>query len=639
MAEKDLFVQLKANDGEFWYMMDSCKKLGRVIKEKRTSPLSSLELGRRIPSRDIADALVDIYLRNFEGVLRILHVPTFRAEYERYWAAEGGERTTPSSSSNYGSSSQPDSFIIQLQLVMAIGSAVQDDTFSLRALASQWFHEAQLWLMLPPEKSRLTVAGIQVLCLVTLARSVCSVGAEFAWITSGELIRKAMYMGLHLDPRKLQPAMSNYRVEMRRRLWVTVMELNLQSSFDAGGPALITPTDYDVLPPANLDDEELEDEPSGEAGQSPADSDTTTTDGVKVTQMSIPLELLRSFPLRLALLNHVNGDRGENDYQKTLYFNSSLTKLCRTLSQNLPKLVRAQKDKATTTTTSSSTKINDFQINLAELLVYRCFTTLHQPFVLRSLDDPRLYFSRKMYLDGAIKIATICDLAGPGRASGPGGEGPGAGASDFQKLMTTGGGIFRNILLQAIPGIIFELTVSTGGHDDGGIRNSSGEGGGRGGGGGGGGLGYFHSVGDHNLHGMVDASVRWMARRMKAGETNIKGYLASGVGRRHVAALEAGMDRDGVKAACRSAASEILRECYQILKEVAAREGIQVDDSHGPGEDSCSGKACAAETVADEQKDEDDLMGIDLLGDWVWDGMDDGLWTYPTLQNGPSVFG
>lgn len=605
MAEKELFIGIKNHDGEFWQMMETCKNLARAIKESRLQPLSSLELGRRIPSRDVADGLVDAYLRSFEGVLRILHVPTFRAEYESYWALDEDERATK----------RADSFVIQLQLVMALGAAMHDDLFSLRSAASQWIHEAQLWLMLPPEKSRLTVVGLQIMCLVTLARSVCSVGHEMAWVTAGELVRKAMYMGLHHDPGKLQPGMTTYRAEMRRRLWATIMELNLQSSFDAGGPTLISPTDYDVLPPANLDDEELGDEPVGDAGSSPARSDASAASGkVKVTSMSIQLELLLSLPLRLALLSHANRDRSEDDYDKTLHLNSVLTKACRTLSKSLSRLVQAQKDKGV-----ASPKIADFHTSFAELLVYRCFTTLHQPFVMRSLDDPRLYFSRKMNLDSAIKIATICDLAGPRRAMGPGGDAPGAGSSDFHRLLVNGSGMFRNILLQAVPGIIFELTVSTGENDDGSIRHP-------------GGLGYFQSAADYDLHATVDAAATWMLRRMKSGETNVKGYLAAGAGRRHVAALEAGLEPEAVKEECRQAVGDLMKESYDVLRDLALREGVHIEESHHPGDSGSSAPPMVAEAaVVNEQQDEDALMGMDLLGDWVWDDMDLELWTYPTF--------
>lgn len=588
-------------------------------------PLSSLELGRRIPSRDVADQLVEAYLRTFEGVLRVLHVPTFRSDYEKYWQS-------PETAHDY--------FIIQLQLVMALGAAMQDDLFSMRSLASHWLHEAQLWLILPPEKSRLTVAGIQIMCLLIQARSVCAVGHDLAWISAGALVRKAIYMGLHRDPRSLQPKMTTYRAEMRRRLWATIMELNLQSSFDAGGPVLLSAADYDVLPPANLDDEDLGDEPDAERVMQQA-MDT-------VTSMSIPLELLQSYPLRLAILKHVNDFRVLEDYDETLRLNSDLTKACRILSKNLSTLTKGQEASPT------NVKINDFHTKVAELYVYRCFNTLHQHFVAKSLDDPKLYFSRKMYLDSSLKVMNICGLSGPGRATGPGGGDDVSATSDFHRLMVNGSGVFRNIPLQCVPGIIFELTLTADGEIYGGSTatdKSSGSVRPLG-------LGYFPSMGDYDLHATVSAATKWLLRRIRSGETNIKGYVCCGTGQRHIAALDAGItDEAAIATEIRKGAEELIREGHGVLRNLAIREGIQLDGSSSSsgGSNTMSSldtantaelidvTATAGPAAANELQQEDEMMGMDFMGDWVWDDMDYELWGPPRpfsgFQAGPSMFG
>lgn len=568
-----MLISTKAEEGEFGQMMIACKRLGRAIKEKRVQPLSSLELGRRLPSRCVADELVETYLRTFEGVLRVLHVPTFRAEYEQFW--DNREAT-------------PDYFIIQLQLVMALGAAMHDDVFSMRSVASQWVHEAQLWLMLPPEKNRLTIAGIQVMCLVILARSVCSVGSDLAWISSGSLIRKAIYCGLHRDPRSFKGNMTTYRAEMRRRLWATILELNLQSSFDAAFSTMISSADYDVLPPANLDDEELDDRPDDVRNPSERPAET-------VTAMSIPLELLRSHPLRQALFKHANDFRANLDYDETLRLNSAMTKACRTLTQNLAVLAQGEKGQP-------KPKINEFHTSLTELLVYRCFNTLHQPYILKSLENPKLYFSRKMYLDSALKVTSICGLSGQARAMGPGGDE--APTSDFHRLLVNGSGVFRNILLQSLPGIIFELTLtdenSTKGSTDGSSRPF--------------GLGYLPAMGDRDLHATVDAGAKWLLRRIQSGETNIKGYLYFALGRRHIEALEAGMDTEGIGVEIRKSAESLLRQSFDALTDLAAREGAVVDE------------ADANAMVREAPLEDDTMMAIDLLGDWAWDDLDHELW-------------
>ncbi|KAJ6115366.1 hypothetical protein N7486_001144 [Penicillium sp. IBT 16267x] len=67
-----------------------------------TAPLSEL------PPKELADALIDIYLRTFECWYRVLHVPTFRRDYAALW-------TTPE---------RDVEIVIQLKLVMAIGAVI-----------------------------------------------------------------------------------------------------------------------------------------------------------------------------------------------------------------------------------------------------------------------------------------------------------------------------------------------------------------------------------------------------------------------------------------------------------------------------------------------------------------------------------
>ncbi|KLU90975.1 hypothetical protein MAPG_09500, partial [Magnaporthiopsis poae ATCC 64411] len=112
-------------------LMD-CKAMGRRIKARRTpDPASITSPGKHMPARKLADSLVEAYLRTFETVYRIVHVPTFRADYERYWRApaETDEAT-----------------VVLIQLCMAVGAAFHDDRFSLRSLAMRWLYEALFWL-------------------------------------------------------------------------------------------------------------------------------------------------------------------------------------------------------------------------------------------------------------------------------------------------------------------------------------------------------------------------------------------------------------------------------------------------------------------------------------------------------------
>ncbi|KAK7415235.1 hypothetical protein QQZ08_012409 [Neonectria magnoliae] len=213
-----------------------------------------------------------------------------------------------------------------------------------------------------------------------------------------------MFIGLHRDPRKLREGgMSVFRAEMRRRLWLTILELNLQSAHDANAAPRIAVGDYDTLLPADLNDDEVREEPDDPS------LDHLRAGGTgNATRMSVALALAKSFPLRLGLLQHANDLQARESYDETLRLNQELVQACHSLSQDLEAIVRAQ----------SGVAVTQLHASLAELMAYRCFHALHKPFIQRFLDDPKYYFSQKMYIDGALNVAQLSGFAGPQNVDG-----------------------------------------------------------------------------------------------------------------------------------------------------------------------------------------------------------------------------
>ncbi|QSS61141.1 hypothetical protein I7I51_03313 [Histoplasma capsulatum] len=233
------------NNSEISRMMVRCKTLARAAKIRR--PIRQLDypdLKDLVPLRETADELVTGYLRTFESVYRILHVPTFQQEYLQFW-------NSPQSASQ--------SFVVRLLLVMAIGTCFYQrpgSSIAPRTMAAPWVYAAQAWLGAPSEKSLVNIAAVQVHCLLLLARQNCAIDGDLAWISAGSLLRVAMYVGLHRDPQYL-PKMPVFQAELRRRLWATILEILLQSSMDAGGSPLVSLDDYDCEPPSNINDQDM----------------------------------------------------------------------------------------------------------------------------------------------------------------------------------------------------------------------------------------------------------------------------------------------------------------------------------------------------------------------------------------------
>ncbi|KAL5588801.1 hypothetical protein ACKRZS_013535 [Fusarium odoratissimum] len=541
-----------------------CKALGRTIKANRSKPVSTDKLGENIPERGLADQLVNAYFDTFEGVVRILHRPTFMSEYERYWQ-------NPEASSQV--------FLMQLQLCMAIGATLHDDVFSLRATSMHWVHEAQIWLMIPPEKSRMTIAGIQIMCMLVIAKACCAVGQDLTWVSAGSLVRQAMYMGLHRDPRHLGN-MSVYRSEIRRRLWATILELNLQCSYDAGGPPLLSSKHYDTRPPANLNDDQLTDEP---------DSDRKPTgDPETLTDMSVQLALQKSFALRLIIIKHVNEFRSKESYAETLRLNSELTKACRTLTETLAALSEAQRHQPRTIFTH-------FHSSLVQMFTYRCFLSLHQPMVARSALDPTYYYSRKVSLDSSLKLAQITGLSTPryGTSSPGGSLDP---AVSFNRLITNGAGVFRVIPTQTLFSVALEFIKKSEEQNDS--------------------LGGGPVMNLFELRAVLQSAQTWLERRIRAGETGVKGYCFVVASLALAEALEMGLSQEDVDQVVVDTGASMSIKAYDLLKEVAEREGLSL----GEPEDE---EAIHIDVPA---IDSDAMQGImEMPFDWMVMGGDLGL--------------
>ncbi|KAL0944896.1 C6 zinc finger domain-containing protein [Colletotrichum truncatum] len=527
--------------------LEKCKNLGRLIKSRRTPAFNTITIGKSMPSRAVADSLIDAYLRTFESVQRIIHIPTFKADYERYWE-------NPSETN--------DAYVVLIQLCMAIGATFHDERFTLRTLAIQWFWEGMFWLMTPCEKSRMTVTGLQIRCLMHYLRQTANVGCDLSWIGAGSLLRTAMYMGMHRDPKWLVK-MSPYRAEIRRRIWATILEIVLQTSIDAGGAPLISTRDYDTEPPANLDDDQLVEG---------ADSviPVPKADGTP-TQMTVPLALLATFPVRLAVITRTNHFRSDTIYEETLRYSNEL-------NASLQKMM---------TTLKSHPTISQFALRYVLVMTYRLFFALHQPIIPQALRNPIYYFSRKVSVDTALRISEASFLTPEKPGSGITAKPSTVSELDFWRLTVNGAGAYRSVSFQSVMTIGLEL-----------IHQKEEE------------LehGSFMSINNPDMRGILDAVADWSRLRIQSGETNIKGHALSVLLVAHLDVLEKGINDDSIDSYFEKACEDRVLECHALLLEVAgddvSEEGITAPDIH--------------------DLDLDFYNGVDMLGDLDWDNMDNG---------------
>lgn len=458
-------ASLVAQSGE---LVKKCKDTAKSIKLGRPSrsQMSSLEV--RLPPRDVSDAMVDLYFESFESTHRILHGPTFRTEYQRYWDHPNGE---------------PAELRLKILLVIGLGSSVYDHKSTDDALNNadpvhQWIYAAQSWLSGPLEKDRLSISGLQIYCLTILARQIFSVGGDLVWISTGSLVQTAMQMGLHRDPKYL-PGVSLLQTELRRRLWATVLELVVQSSLDSWMPPRISLDEFNVEPPSNLNDEDLD------------ESITTIEPHPKgiFTGTSMQLALLDSLPVRLRIVQLLNNLHSEPTYPRVLELSLALTKALQACAS------------MTKQTTEDCTP---FRRNLLDYLVRRFALPLHMSFSSRSGAEPTYRHSRQASLDAALAIIS-----------------PEPDAR-FARLMAMGGGMFREGQRCALTAVGLELMAHTEAQRLDGTLGRA---------------GAYRDM----LRGAVRDLLSLSEERIRLGETNVKSHMFLGMILAQVEAVEAGL--------------------------------------------------------------------------------------------------
>ncbi|KAJ4362006.1 hypothetical protein N0V83_010947 [Neocucurbitaria cava] len=516
---------------ELYSIVAEIKRMARIIKTSRMlQPSVSPELQKSIPPKAVCDVLIDCYLRTFEGPFRILHVPSFRREYETYWS---------------GTAPAKPSVIHKMLLVCAIGVPfyVGPDQARLRASCVKWIQAAVEWLSAPHAKSRLNMVGLQIQILVLLARQVCNVDGDHIWIPAGTLLRTAMHLGLHRDPSDFSK-ISIYHGEMRRRLWATVLEITAQSSLDMGMPPMISPNDYDTKPPANVDDEEI-----GEGNDTPL-----TLKPLNVfTDTSIQIAFTQTLPIRLEIIRLINNLRFDLPYSDVLRLGTQLTGICR------------EKTTFFKSALGSTSNVTPFQIKMSDSMVRRFVLCLHRPYFVKANDDPQYHYSRKMCLDTSLAMCT------PATALQPGEE------DDWTRMTHRCVGFFKSFFLYAISTIYLELNSQINERREDSTLFAP----------------LISSSAPSStrplplppqaqaLREVLESARETALARLRNGETNAKGIVFTNC---VLARIDAVVSGDDPEEAVLEAAKKSVREAKQILNEVYREEhGEEIDLNTGSG--------------------------------------------------------
>ncbi|KAI0444677.1 hypothetical protein F4803DRAFT_238362 [Xylaria telfairii] len=485
-----------------------------------------------IPAKAICDQALDGYLRTFEPMFRILHVPSFMREYEGYWAQ---------------AELAPNEFLMKFTMVLTIGAVFLTDRSvanEIKRMARNWVYAVQWWLIGPTERDAMSIDGIQVFCLLLLARQTSALGGTASIITEA-LSKLSFTIGLHIDP--YYHLMNPFESELRRRLWLTVLELTAITSLNSTLPLLLVVSDYRVALPSNIADSKL-----GKANTETAQDHRTTKH--EELDCSLQLLLAKSLRLRTQVIHDLNDSSREGVYEKVIAQANSLQAHCRELAT-----VLSPEEEGATREGDIPAVGSSFHHKFLDTYFRRLVLFLHRPFAHQARQDHRFLLSRKTCLESSLIMAAhteAMDLQS------------GELVDDFSYCCISGGGMFKGAMGQdIIMGVSLEIVTQLEEEGLGDPRQAV----------------QKAARGDplaRLLQGYRQPLVRYLRhvqeqwrQVIRLGRPSLKQYIFVSCILSHIEALEAGRD---TKPAILDTIRTVLRACTVLLKESPAYGSTEI---------------------------------------------------------------
>jgi hypothetical protein len=205
------------------------------------------DLIKAMPEKRVADRLLSLWFNSPDPFKPIIHAPTYQEEYKQFW--KDPKTASPS----------------WLGLTFAILSLAE--SFGLRD--ADFGSAAAKACLARVEKLHSLSAAAAVLadfttpkkytleCLIFYTTGLRSNdGFMKVWLMIGLILRLSLRMGYHRDP-KFYPSISAFDGEMRRRVWTTVIMIDILISFQLGLPSMVRTITTDTEPPRNLLDRDF----------------------------------------------------------------------------------------------------------------------------------------------------------------------------------------------------------------------------------------------------------------------------------------------------------------------------------------------------------------------------------------------
>ncbi|CAG7953247.1 unnamed protein product [Penicillium olsonii] len=233
---------------------DTCGRVEASIKSSRPrsaieSCVRALDAATLLPSHDASKTLLTAYFDTWERLYRVVHIPSFWKDY--YDTCIGLRKSCLNSR-------------VLTLAILILGQQVtnQDSIENLQTTKqnlerfSEWTQCVENFCILLVDNERLDLPQLQILSLFSIYKTTdCDRNEARKWAKI--LVKRAVQAELHVDPSELK-GISVFDTEIRKRLWATVLEIDIQVSLDHGNAVPWTASiNHRVQPPSNIDDDQL----------------------------------------------------------------------------------------------------------------------------------------------------------------------------------------------------------------------------------------------------------------------------------------------------------------------------------------------------------------------------------------------
>ncbi|KIV85810.1 hypothetical protein PV11_01466 [Exophiala sideris] len=339
-----------------------------------------------LPSFHICEKLATLYFDNMEHCFRVLHYPSFRRQLKILFTDGLGKEAC--------------SFGFLPQLIGVLAFAVTIGTYPECVAAASYailersraLEFMSNFLSTVKPRLRYTLPVMQTKSLLLICKWAFLEPIDDLFGFSGEILRDALVMKLSEDPSKLS-GVGIFEGELRRRLWMSIMETDLMLSLLCKMPCMVPA--YTAKPPQNINDDEIFEDIESLPQSRPMEE---WTDGLCQYVLS------QSFPRRLSACKETDG----TTHIRFADIRHHLTYLEKIL-QELPSPLRFtyQGDQASKTPPRLLARMElDFSIRRPLMHLYTCAaTTPYLNDIQRECTDG--------FVQSCLMITTFQDLFDP----------------------------------------------------------------------------------------------------------------------------------------------------------------------------------------------------------------------------------